>query len=346
MKNCLKLFSVFLSFCMIVSVFTSCSKKIESTPVNPEDFRVTAYIVGDTCTDLNTFDTSHFDTITDIILFGVATFDAGGNITLSDNFETCLINIRSAMKSDGSQNIYLNLLGPESTTDSDDWYEQMDNQAKHHTNAFESGQLETNIKSVLEKYGFDGVYFDYEYPIKRKYWETYNNFIISLDHILGADYKIGMALSDWDIKQSEEAKAATDFIEVMSYDNWDNNGNHSTMALAEYSINKFVKAGYDKAKLDLGVPFYARPTTKETFWYEYKSYYNKIDKSGLFNDENETGLVFSFNDYELIKEKTEWAINEGVGGIMVWHYSCDLPKSNDLSLFNAIDDAKQNAIYE
>ena len=35
----------------------------------------------------------------------------------------------------------------------------------------------------------------------------------------------------------------------------------------------------------------------------------------------------------------------GVGGMMVWHYSCDVPAGNEKSLFGAIETAKQNAVH-
>lgn len=46
----------------------------------------------------------------------------------------------------------------------------------------------------------------------------------------------------------------------------------------------------------------------------------------------------------MIEEKTQYAIDDGVGGMMVWHYSCDLPADNDKSLFKAMYTVKQNAI--
>ena len=68
--------------------------------------------------------------------------------------------------------------------DSDDWNKRMDDVGKRHNKAFESGNLENNIKAVLDKYGFDGIFFDYEYPIKSKYWKAFSNFIVSLDLLL------------------------------------------------------------------------------------------------------------------------------------------------------------------
>ena len=338
-----KIFAIILCLCITVSLFSACSKAVESTPVDPADFRVTAYMVGDRFLDKDSIDYSHFSLVTDFILFGVATFDEEGKITLSDIFSTALENIRSNMKTDGSQRLYLNLLGPGNQSDSSDWYDQMADQAQRHNNAFESGNLENNIKAVLTEYGFDGVFFDYEFPIKNKYWKVYNEFIVSLDKVLGDDFKIGVTLVDWDAKQSKEAIAATDLVELMSYDNWNSDGYHSTLELAKHDVETIVKKGYDKAKIDLGVPFYARPTTHEAYWYEYKSCYTMLDETGLYDDSAETGLTFSFNNYDLIKAKTDYALAEGLGGIMMWHYTCDAPADNELSLFNAIEQSIEEA---
>ena len=338
-----KIFAIILCLCISAALFSACSKKADSTPVDPADFRVTAYMVGDRFLDKDSIDYSHFSQVTDFILFGVATFDEAGNIALSDIFNTALENIRSAMKTDGSQRLYLNLLGPGNQSDSSDWYDQMADQAQRHNNAFESGNLENNIKNVLIEYGFDGVFFDYEFPIKNKYWKVYNEFIVSLDKVLGDDFKIGITLVDWDAKQSKAAMEATDLVELMSYDNWNGDGYHSTLELAKHDVEKILKKGYDKSKIDLGVPFYARPTTHEAYWYEYKSYYNMLDENGLYDDSAETGLTFSFNDYDLIKEKTDYALEEGLGGIMMWHYTCDTPADNELSLFNAIEQSIEEA---
>lgn len=333
-----------LALVIPVTIFSACSGKRESTPVNIEDFRITAYVVADDLRNFDSFDTSHFDQITDIILIGCADFGESGNVVLADDFDTVLANLQIAMKADPDKKVYLNLLGPSAQTDDTaDWDAQMKDLGERHNNAFQSGKLEDNIKTVLDKYHFDGVFFDYEFTIKSKNWRIYSDFILSLNEKLGDAYEIGMALASWDIKLSDEAKDAVDRIEVMSYDLWDDDGNHATYEIAQEDIEKFEKAGYDKAKLDLGVPFYARPTTKEAYWYLYKDYADIIDENGICHDD-ETNLTASFNTYDVIAKKTKLAIDSGCGGMMVWHYACDLPKSDDRSLFNAIYNTVQEEI--
>lgn len=340
MKKLAKVLSVVLSIVMTVCIFSSCSKKAESTPVKIEDFRVTTYILADVLRNPETLDKTHFEQITDIILFGCANFDEEGNLVLDKDFDTVYENLKTAIQGTREKRVYLNILGPKSQSDSDDWNEQMKDQAERHTNAFESGNLEENIKNVLQKYNFKGVFFDYEFPIKNKFWKSYSEFLLSLNETFKDDYDIGLAVAGWDFKLSDRAKSVVDRVELMSYDLWDDDKNHATYEIAEDDIKKMEKSGIDMSKVDLGMPFYARPTDKGAYWYDYKNYYDKIDENGLYDDA-ETGLTFSFNTPELINKKTKLAIDKGLGGIMVWHHSCDVPADNDKSLYNAVEDAIQ-----
>lgn len=340
MKKLAKILSVVLSIVMTVCIFSSCSKKAESTPVKIEDFRVTTYILADVLRNPETLDKTHFEQITDIILFGCANFDEEGNLVLDKDFDTVYENLKTAIQGTREKRVYLNVLGPKSQSDSDDWNEQMKDQAERHTIAFESGNLEESIKNVLQKYNFKGVFFDYEFPIKNKFWKSYSEFLLSLNETFKDDYDIGLAVAGWDFKLSDRAKSVVDRVELMSYDLWDDDKNHATYEIAEDDIKKMEKSGIDMSKVDLGMPFYARPTDKGAYWYDYKNYYDKIDENGLYDDA-ETGLTFSFNTPELINKKTKLAIDKELGGIMVWHHSCDVPADNDKSLYNAVEDAIQ-----
>lgn len=345
MKKAKKIISIILSTIIIVGAFSACSKKVESTPVKIDDFRTTAYIVANNLRDKENLDTSHFDQITDFIFFGCAKFDEDGNVILDEDFDDVLETLESGIEEKENKKIYLNILGPDAQIETDDWNKQMQDKADRHNKAFESGKLEENIKNVLDEYDFDGIFFDYEYAIKNKNWKIYSNFILSLDKVLGDEYEIGMALSGWDAKLSKDAKAVVDRIEIMSYDLWDKDGTHASYKIAEDDIKKFEKAGFDKAKLDLGVPFYARPTTQEAVWYDYKEYVDKIDEKG-FAEDVERGLTASFNTYDDIAKKTELAIDSGLGGMMIWHYACDVPQSNEKSLFNAIENTVNERVSE
>lgn len=340
MKKIKRYFALVLSLIMIITSFSACATSKDVPSVDSNDFRVTAYVTRDAIYDLDSFQAGYIETVTDVILFGVVTFDEEGNINFDEKFETCYNNIKQVIASSKDKKLYINLLGPGSQTDSDDWSKQMDDLSARHSKAFKSDTLIPSIKKLVEDYDFDGVFFDYEYPLKSKYWRDYNKFIVNLDETLGDSYKIGMALTSWNIgHQNKKARNATDYVEIMSYDLFDDEGNHSSMEQAQACIKKFIKSGYSPEKLDLGLPFYGRPTDRDAYWYAYGDYYKDIAKDGSYQDQ-ETGKKFYFNSYDTIKQKTSYAIDCGIGGVMVWAWNYDAKYGEEKALFNAIREAK------
>ena len=305
------------------------------------DFRVTAYIRGDYVQAKESLHPEDFDIITDVILFECASFNSNGEVVYDENkLETALSNIRSAI-GDRDVSITLNLLGPWGNTDSDIWKEQMEAQSDEHNKAFTSGILEDNIIAVLDEYDFDGVHFDYEYPISLKAWHYYNNFLVSLDKILG-EYTLGVAGNVWNIKFSTAAIAAIDTFELMTYDFIDSEGRHATFEGTAELVKKVGLYGMPAEKVNVGLPFYSRPADMSAYWYGYNGCYEKIDKNGWYHCEN-TGKDFWFNTPDDIEKKTSFAYNNGYGGVMIWHYSCDLPSSHEDSLLKAVSMAIKNS---
>ena len=305
-----------------------------------ENLRVTAYVVVRSAEEVETLDPSHFSQLTDMILMGAASFDTEGRVNLCGDFAELIEGIK-ALTEGLDVNCYLNILGP-GATEGTTFQEQMYSQGERHRAAFESGVLEDNIKAVLDEYGLDGVAFDYEFPLEDIHKQTFGSFLVSLDNTLGDGYKICAALSGWNAGLPKDAIKVIDIAEVMCYDLWDSDGKHATMNVMKDVMKQMRDHGYKRAQLDIGLPFYARPTTEDAYWYAYKDYYNKIDEDGLVTDET-TGLIASFNTPEVIYKKTQWAIRNGYGGVMIWNYGNDVPADNDASLFNQIVQAKADA---
>lgn len=313
-----------------------------STSTEAKNFRVVSYLVANSSlNNYSNIDKSHLKLQTDIIVFGIAGFNEDGTIWKDADFSKRLNNIKKAVKSSGSKaKIHINLLGPGSKSSSSVWEDQMEDQAIRHSNAFASGKLENNIANFVKNNGFDGVFFDYEYPLKKAYWIDFDEFLVRLDKKLGNKYIIGAAISPWNTKQTSEGIDVLDMVEVMSYDTWDNDGNHATFSQAKQDVIRMIILGYDISKLDLGIPFYGRPTTQEAYWYGYNGDVDRIDSNGLCKDKA-TGLTFSYNTPSVVYDKTNWAIKRGLHGVMIWHYACDTSASNKKSLFNAIEKAKK-----
>ena len=333
-----RLLAFLVAVVLVLTSFTGCSKKDEDyKPVKVDNFKVVAYIRGDYVQEENSLNAADFDIITHVILFECASFNSEGQVIVEkEKLDTALKNIRKAV-GDRDIHITLNLLGPGGVTDSDVWEKQMEAQSNEHNKAFKSGVLEKNIVAVLDEYNFDGVHFDYEYPLSSKAWRHYNKFLVSLDEQLG-DYTLGVAISDWNINFTNAAEKVIDSFELMTYDFADSEGKHATYEDTVKHLEDADFGGIPREKINVGLPFYSRPTDMDAYWYGYNTYYESIDENGWYHCP-ETNKDFWFNTPEVIKKKTEYAINNGYGGVMVWHYNCDLPSTHEASLFRAIDKA-------
>ncbi len=302
------------------------------------EFRVTTYVRSEYVQSADSIHPEDFNYVTDVILFECASFNSAGEVICNTPIlETALTNLRNAI-GDRDVHLTLNLIGPGGQTDSDVWEEQMEAQSIEHNKAFTSGILEDNIIEVLEKYGFDGVHFDYEYPLSLSAWHHYNNFLISLDKKLGNKYTLGVAGNDWNIKFTPAAINAIDTFEIMLYDMADAEGRHATYEDTVTAVQKIGIYGMPFEKVNIGLAFYSRPTDMSAYWYGYNGCYEKISDNGWYHCDV-TGKDFWFNTPDIIYDKTDYAINHGFGGVMIWHYNCDLPSTHEDSLLRAVGTA-------
>ena len=307
---------------------------IDMSDKKVDDFKVTTYIRGEYVQSPDSIHAEDFDIVTDVILFECASFNAEGEVICNEPvLSTALGNIRNAI-GNRDVNITLNLIGPWGITDSDVWEEQMEAQSIEHNKAFTSGVLEDNIIEVLEKYDFDGVHFDYEYPLSNNAWKHYNKFLVSLDKKLG-DYTLGVAGNAWNIKFSTAAIAAIDSFEVMLYDMIDDEGRHATYEDTISAAASIGIYGMPLDKVNIGLAFYSRPTDMSAYWYGYNGCYETMTDDGWYHC-NDTDKDFWFNTPDVIAAKTDYAINHGYGGVMIWHYNCDLPSTHEGSLLRAV----------
>ncbi|MCC8022981.1 MAG: glycoside hydrolase family 18 protein [Clostridiales bacterium] len=326
---------------------------------NQQDFRVTAYLLAEEIYDSSNLNPDSFDTITDVILFGANAFDEKGMIYYVDHeidgeavdgkllFDTAMQNLREAI-GDRDVNIYVNFLGPQGDTDTDDWKTLMNERGDLHVQAFKNVALVSYIGQFVREREIDGVFFDYEYPNKSSHWRAYSNFLVDLKEEIG-DKVLGVALADWDISLSTKAVECVDRVEIMAYDLFDDRGNHASFQTAVNAVETFKNKNYDMEKLDLGIPFYGRPKDGAEYWYSYQDEAEALGRFGNYSDAQSEELDYSevgryYNGYQMVYDKTAYALNYGVGGVMIWHYNCDLDYGEELSLLSAMHDVMETRL--
>lgn len=314
-----------------------------------KDFRVTSYLVCQWFYGNENIEVEKMNTLTDIILFGVARFDENGKVYLQDldingemvSGEIIFKDIIEIIKTTNpNANIHCNILGPDGV--------DADNKEALHSKAFvdNSDALVENILELLKTYDFDGIFFDYEYPYKLESIEDYSDFLVKLDSHLG-HYILGAAFSHWSGNHiSKKAIESLDRVEIMAYDNMGEYNAHAEFASVGgvLAVGDLIKQGYDISKCDLGLPFYGRTHGGDEAWPSYAQiagdlennpFKNTVAKSYM-NGVTSGDITTSFNGVQMIRDKTAFANDYGLGGVMVWHYTCDVDYESDLSLFKAV----------
>lgn len=333
------------------------------------DFRVTAYAVSKYTYKKESLEKDHFKAITHVNLISTVFFSAEGEIYFLDDvidgvlvdgktiFETSLSNVREVVK-DGTT-IVATLLGQDrngsglSTIDI-------------HESAFTANKDDfiKNAIAFREKYDLDGLSFDYEYPETIEQYANMFEICRDLKEGMPAGSLMTVALGTWAVYKpfifDKTLMECVDWVESMNYDEMreDPHNYHSTFSTSCYNFFKGIRtindvfgkdATYvytDLCDLNLGLPFYSRPTDGRGYWGEYKAVAESL---GRFNnvkyDEYYNGELLPptyYNSYQMIYDKVTYCIDQGIGGVMVWHYSCDAPWDSGLSLWRAIYDAVES----
>ena len=198
-----------------------------------------------------------------------------------------------------------------------------------------SEQKDTVIQNTVDfllEYGFDGVSYDWEYPNKQQ-WVTFSEHLVNLKNALSKhNLLLSCAVSPWNFYMEEDAINALDQIEIMSYDLCDENGNHSSFASgAVQPVQYFLTKGFKPEQINLGLPFYARPDDGGGIWINFDDpNYTPADRFQNYSD----GMWFSGT--QMIMDKTAYAIENNLGGIMIFTATEDVPYGNDLSLLKSI----------
>lgn len=198
------------------------------------------------------------------------------------------------------------------------------------------------LEELLQRYQFDGVDYNWEYPRNAKEWSNWALLLReSKDFLKGGDrsknvvtFTMYLDPHHADVIQQFNMLEHADFVHCMAYDQ---HGKHSTYEFAVSGVRMAVEKKLPLEKFTLGVPFYARnihngePKTYGDILPELKA---KKPEHALSVDQLGT---FYFNSQKMIERKTELAIASKLGGVMIWELGQDVqPESRPESLMHGI----------
>lgn len=319
-----------------------------------DGFEVMSYLLVDRAYKLDEKSAELIEQTTQFNLFGSVYLDKEGHLHFQDYlFDGVSVDGKTVLKKavenvrkyNSSASIVYTILG---NLDIDG--DGLDTQGRH-TSAM-GNNADTLVKEclqVMQEFGFDGISFDYEYPHSIKAHNTYGNFLEKLKKAMPEGKKLSAAFSLWNLTVTgcfpHSKLKYLDSLEIMTYDGFDDRGNHSSFyEMCANAMYKLKSKGIDMSKVHLGLPFYSRPADRAEYWGDYASVSQKLGvwNNSIVEEINVGGKVYQetcyYNCRQMIYDKTCYALDTSLGGVMIWHFSCDTTDS-ELSLYGAISEA-------
>lgn len=169
----------------------------------------------------------------------------------------------------------------------------------------------------------DGIDLDWEHPKTVAEQQGYADL---LSELRGRFQEKGMSLSltmaAWQ-KLPPQAFEAVDVVNIMAYDN---QGQHSTLESAKNDMKRLLDQGVPAEKLVLGMPFYGRHVTNRR---EVLTYAEIVAKYHPAPEVDEVESLY-FNGPVTIRQKTQFALDAKLGGVMFWELGQDAKGADSL----------------
>jgi len=190
--------------------------------------------------------------------------------------------------------------------------------------------LAENVLAFAEEYALDGIDLDWETPADDTEWDLCSETICTLKEALSEQGKgLSAALYPQNSgRLTPAARDALDTLNLMTYDQFDENGFHSTYEMMTDAVRQALDEGYTPAQVLPGVPAYGRPLDGSPSWPLYRD-------AGLNQDEDVRDGV-AYNSVKTVEAKTAFA-RRTAGGVFFYHLLGDLPADDPLSLLHAAE---------
>lgn len=183
------------------------------------------------------------------------------------------------------------------------------------------------VKLCLDE-RLDGVDLDWEHPKGEAEQVGYGQLLSDLRAAFQPHgLLLSVTMAGWQ-KIPKEAFAAVHWVQLMSYDH---DGEHATFDAAVADVKAIKDAGAPAEKIVLGVPFYGRDVARRNRTMTYREIVARHEPKP------DVDLIDNlyFNGVDMIRRKTEYALESKLGGVMAWELGLDVP--TDRSLLRAID---------
>ncbi len=200
-----------------------------------------------------------------------------------------------------------------------------------------------NLYNIVVQYDLDGIDIDWEYPSassQRLYVDLLASLRAKMNTHPSKNLELSTAVPASAYRGQYFSSAAfqyLDDIHIMAYDA-SPRIHHSTYAFAASSINYWQGRGVSSSRLQLGLPFYGWNSSGGSMAYKDIVAADASAPNKVYSNNNtcDQSNGYGYNAKKLIEDKVQLALNEKIGGIMIW--AIDQDHANPaISLLNTID---------
>lgn len=212
-------------------------------------------------------------------------------------------------------------------------------------------RMAENLATFVDRFGFDGVDFDWEYPESRDDWANWCLAVAELKprlFALGGGKQVSVSVTGYRMNQAADTLGAGDalkglfqqcsFVCTMSYDSSGSDG-HAPQWLMQNDVQKCQNlGGLKNCKIAAGQAFYTNyypdaPNTQYGFNWVVNNYPQYVDSTDVFQSDD--GKTVTYNSLKTIRSKAAWCRERGVG-VMVWANETDVSLSHSKSATRAL----------
>jgi chitinase len=218
------------------------------------------------------------------------------------------------------------------------------------TNPTSRTKLVNELVGIAEREKLDGIDIDFEHPRSKEDAKNLTAFAKALSaklHKQNKELSIAVNAKVHSVAGTEINNVVyepsmfqyIDHVNIMAYDGqWDDGYNAANLSpypytknIVNYWSNLFDTHKLSKEKLVLGVPFYAQPEDPNIKQISYETIINHNPANANRDTVKMNGTTYHYNGDVTIQKKTQLALDNGFGGMMLWEAGHDAKGSHSLT---------------
>ncbi len=203
-------------------------------------------------------------------------------------------------------------------------------------------KLVNELVNIAEQENLDGIDIDFEHPRTTedaRYLAEFSKELSEQLKPLGKELSIAVNAKVHSVTGTEIHSVVFesamfgyfDHVNLMAYDGqWDGEYNAANLSPFSYSANivnywtsLFDSHGFSREKLVLGVPLYAQPEDPSAKQISYEALLDHALENAGKDQVNINGTTYYYNGHSTLKKKTDLALSEQLGGMMLWEEGLD-----------------------